>query len=88
MKSSETGKAATGEEVGSGVLDQDIALIRRNTLAVRSNNLSNVFMANITQISESVNTFQKMSEESSTNDIVSNYNNAKENYEKEIEKLN
>lgn len=45
-------------------LDSEVTLIRRKTLAVRTDNVSEAFMQNIDQIAETVQSFQKMSEES------------------------
>ena len=41
-------------ELGEGVLDQGMALIRRKTLAIKSDNVSDVVMSNLGAISESV----------------------------------
>ena len=71
---------------GEGVLDQGMSLIRRKTLGVKSDNVSDVVMSNIGAISESVAQFQKMSEEAQEDGAL-NYQNLKENYEKQIEKL-
>lgn len=51
-------------------LDNNLSLIRRKTIAIKSDNLSNMMMGNINSISESVATFQKMEEESGENDIA------------------
>ncbi|CDW88967.1 UNKNOWN [Stylonychia lemnae] len=75
------------EEQEEQVLDQDISLIRRRTIAVRADNVSDVFMQNIEQISETVNGFQKLSEESFQNDAAFYFQSEKDNYEKQIEKL-
>lgn len=70
------------------VLDQDIQLItRRKTLAVRTDNVQEAFMQNIDSIADTVQGFQKMSEESFQNDAVFIFQSEKENYEKEIAKL-
>ena len=78
-----------GEEGGSGggELDKGMALIRRKTIAIKSDNVSDVLMNNIGAITESVDKFQKLAEESSVNDVALNYQNLKENYEQQIEKL-
>ena len=73
-------------ELGEGVLDQGMALIRRKTLAIKSDNVSDVVMSNLGAISESVAQFQKMTEEAQEDGAL-NYQNLKENYEKQIEKL-
>ena len=80
--------AQTDEEsgFGEGVLDQGMALIRRKTLAIKSDNVSDVVMSNLGAISESVAQFQKMTEEAQEDGAL-NYQNLKENYEKQIEKL-
>jgi hypothetical protein len=69
------------------LLDQEIQLIRRRTLAVRTDNVSEAFMQNIDSIAETVQGFQKMSEESFQNDAVFIFQSEKDNYEKEIAKL-
>ena len=55
---------AVPEQDEEDVLEQDIQLIRRKTLAVRTDNVSEAFMQNIDSIAETVQGFQKMSEES------------------------
>ena len=68
-------------------MDSEIQLIRRKTLAVRTDNVSEAFMQNIDEIAETVQGFQKMSEEQFQNDAVFIFQSEKENYEKEIAKL-
>ena len=64
--SGESGPQTAEEEgFGAGVLDQGMSLIRRKTLAIKSDNVSDVVMSNIGAISESVAQFQKLTEESS-----------------------
>ena len=48
-----------GEESGSGggELDKGMALIRRKTIAIKSDNVSDVLMNNIGAITESVDKF-------------------------------
>lgn len=75
------------EKFGEGVLDSEMSLIRRKTISIKADNVSDVIMQNMGSISESVATFKKMEEESSHNDVALNYQNKKENYEKQIEKL-
>ena len=72
---------------GPGELDQDIALIRRKTLAVRADNMNELFAENIGAITDSVQTFQQMEEQTVMNDPVQLYMKAKEGYDAEIEKL-
>lgn len=74
-------------EEESTVLDQEIQLIRRKTLAVRTDNVQEAFMTNIDEIAETVQGFQKMSEEQFQNDAVFIFQSEKENYEKELAKL-
>ena len=62
-------------------------MIRRKTLLVRTDNVSEAFMQNIEQIAETVQGFQKMSEESFQNDAVFYFQSEKENYERQLEKL-
>ena len=50
-----------------------MALIRRKTIAIKSDNVSDVLMNNIGAITESVDKFQKLAEESSVNDVALNY---------------
>jgi hypothetical protein len=70
------------EKFGEGVLDQDMSLIRRKTIAIKADNISDVIMQNMGGISESVSNFKKMEEESSQYDGALNFANKKENYEK------
>ena len=60
--SSEASGAADEADSGAGALDEGMSLIRRKTIAIKSDNVSDVLMSNIGSISESVATFQKMSE--------------------------
>lgn len=60
---------------GKGALDQNMALIRRKTIAIKSDNVSDVLMSNIGAISESVANFQKMAEQSGENDIALQFQN-------------
>ena len=46
-----------GQESGSGDLDKGMALIRRKTIAIKSDNVSDVLMNNIGAITESVDKF-------------------------------
>lgn len=45
------------ERFGAGTLDQNMTLMRRKTIAVKSDNVSGVLMSNIGSISESVANF-------------------------------
>ena len=45
------------EESGGGELDKGMALIRRKTIAIKSDNVSDVLMNNIGAITESVDRF-------------------------------
>ena len=84
----QTAAAANNEEDNEpAALDQEIQLIRRKTLAVRTDNVSEAFMQNIDEIAETVSGFQKMSEEQFQNDAVFIFQSEKDNYEKEIAKL-
>ena len=62
------------EKFGSGALDSDMALIRRKTISIKSDVVADM-LTNLGSISESVATFQKMSEQSSENDIALQYQN-------------
>jgi len=85
-QSQQEGFSEANEEF-ENVLDQDIALIRRKSVLVKTENVGEVFMQNIGQISETVQGFQKMSEESFKNDAVLYFQQEKENYERQIEQL-
>jgi hypothetical protein len=56
-------------------------------LAVKADNINDIFTENIAIISESVKTFQKMEEETIQNDPRLLYNKELDNYEHEINKL-
>lgn len=84
-KASVEGGAA--ESADKSVLDQNLALIRRKTISVKSDNVSNVVMSNISAITDSVATFQKLEEESNEYDVALQLQNQQENYQKEIAKL-
>jgi hypothetical protein len=68
-------------------LDEEIQLIRRKTLAVRTDNVSEAFMQNLDEIAETVQGFQKMSEEQFKDDAAFIFQSEKENYEKELANL-
>lgn len=61
---------AEEEKFGEGVLDKDVSLVRRKTIAIKSDNVNDAFMQNLEAITESVNTFNKMSEETFKNDAA------------------
>lgn len=75
------------EADGSGVLDEGMALIRRKTIAIKSDNVSDVLMSNIGSIQESVAKFKEIEEQSSENDIGLQLQNQRENYESQMQKL-
>lgn len=54
---------------------------------MKADNINDVFMENIATITESVNTFQQMEEETVMNDPALLYQKEAENYDREIEKL-
>ena len=58
------------DESGDNFLDQDIAVIQRRGTLIKSNNVGAVFMQNIGAISETVQEFQKMSEDTFKNDAA------------------
>lgn len=62
--------AESEEKFGEGVLDKDVSLVRRKTIAIKSDNVNDAFMQNLEAITESVNTFNKMSEETFKNDAA------------------
>lgn len=68
-------------------LDVGIEQITRKTVAVKADNINNIFSENINVIAESVNTFQQMEEEQVQNDPALLYQKQKETYDQEIEKL-
>lgn len=70
-------------------LDRDIEQIQRKgtLVGVRANNVSEVFMANIDSIADTVNQFQQQSEESFKNEAALYFQNEKQNYERQIGKL-
>ena len=51
-----------------------MALIRRKTISIKSDVVTDM-LSNLNSISESVATFQKMSEQSSENDVALQYQN-------------
>jgi len=64
-----------------------MSFIRRKTIAIKADNLTDVLTSNAANISESVANFQKLQEDSQQNDVALNFQSKKENYEKQIEKL-
>lgn len=62
-------------------------MIKRKTVAVKGDQLNQIFTANIDVITENVNQFQHMEEEIIQNDPAALYQKEKENYDTEIEKL-
>ena len=80
------GKLGGGDENDEN-LDTDQEKIKRKTLAVKADNINNMFMENIGAIKESVDTFQQMEEDTIQNDPRLLYNQEAENYEAEIQKL-
>ena len=54
---------------------------------VKANTMNEMFMENITAITESVNTFQQMEEQTVQNDPALLYARQKEEYEQELQKL-
>ena len=76
-----------GEVEGFGELDDGISELTRKTMAVKAGTMNEMFMENITAITESVNTFQQMEEETIHNDPALLYARQKEEYEREVEKL-
>ena len=56
-------------------------------MAVKADNVNEVFMDNITAIADSVNTFANLEEETVQNDPALLYAKEKENYDIEIQKL-
>lgn len=80
MAGSTVGGGAAAEEFGSGALDEGMGIIKRKTIIVRSENVGEVFMQNMASITETVQGFQKMSEDSFKNDAALLFQNEKENY--------
>jgi hypothetical protein len=60
---------------------------KRKTMAVKADNVNEVFMENITAIADSVNQFHQLEEETIYNDPALLYAKEKENYDREVEKL-
>lgn len=71
---------------GSGVLEEELTFIRRQTIAVKATNVQAAFVQNLSSIQESVDAFKKMKEDSG-NDIIQQFQSQKEQYESQIEKL-
>lgn len=61
--------------------------IRRKTIAIRGENLQATLMDNMDQITAAIAQNKKMEKANPQNDVIALYNNEKENYEQEIEKL-
>ena len=61
--------------------------IRRKTIAIRGENLQATLMDNMDQITSAIAQNKKMEKANPQNDVIALYNNEKENYEQEIEKL-
>lgn len=60
----------TAQDDFDNFLDQDITVIKRRGTMVKSDNVGAVFMQNIGAISEAVQDFQKMSDETFKNDAA------------------
>ena len=60
------------EEFGSGALDSDMQVIKRQTIAVKAGNVQAAFVQNLDSIQESVKNFQKMKEDAG-NDIIAQF---------------
>ena len=70
-RASTAGGEAASEAVNAatvGELDEDIVSIKRKTLAVKADNINDVFMENVAAITASVDIFQQMEEETVAND--------------------
>jgi len=65
----------------------NVSEIKRKTIAIRGENLQATLMDNIESITASVAQFKKQEKDNPQNDVIALYNNEKENYEQEIEKL-
>jgi hypothetical protein len=64
-----------------------VSEIRRKTIAIRGENLQATLMDNMDQITAAIAQNKKMEKANPQNDVIALYNNEKENYEQEIEKL-
>jgi hypothetical protein len=64
-----------------------VSEIRRKTIAIRGENLQATLMDNMDQITSAIAQNKKMEKANPQNDVIALYNNEKENYEQEIEKL-
>ena len=62
-------------------------MLKRRGTKVKADNVSGVFMQNIDSIQETVQEFQKMSEDTFKNDAQLMFQREKENYDQQIEKL-
>ena len=83
----QTVSGVEGAPQGEGALDEDIQLLTRKTMNVKAGTMNEMFMENITAITESVNTFQQMEEQTVQNDPALLYARQKEEYEQEVQKL-
>ena len=83
-------KSASGEDeddLAASTFNKDMAANKRKNMAVKADNVNEVFMENITAIADSVNTFANLEEETVQNDPALLYAKEKENYDREIEQL-
>ena len=70
LEEAEDEKEDDDDKFGVNALDQNLSLIRRKTIAIKSDNVENVLMSNINAITDSVANFQKMAEENSGDDLA------------------
>lgn len=69
------------------MLDNNVAVISRKSIGIRGENLQATLMDNIEAITANVAQYKQMEKNNPQNDVIALYNNEKENYEQEIEKL-
>lgn len=83
----ESDESEYDSEDEDATLDMNVSEIKRKTIAIRGENLQATLMDNIESITASVAQFKKQEKDNPQNDVIALYNNEKENYEQEIEKL-
>lgn len=78
-------KKDSSQGAAPGELDEDIEVLKaRKNQAVKADNVNSMFLENIGAITDSVNTFAQMQEQTIHNDPALLYQREKENYEIEI----
>jgi hypothetical protein len=80
-------KGGESDDLAASTFNKDMAANKRKTMAVKADNVNEVFMDNITAIADSVNNFAQLEEETVQNDPALLFAKEKENYDREIEQL-